>query len=185
MNSYRFSHSLTQLFRILGLILIGLLFLTSTVVAHGPNVLKSSTPANGDVLSQTPEKIKAWFYTELDTDETIFRVFNTQGKQVDSGDGGVDLNDPDHASLIVSVPALPDGVYVVQWSTVILNDGDSISGIFRFGVNEEVDKSTNAFVPPKIKTRIVFEDWPWVWIAISWGVFFVAVTGLTIYSKLS
>lgn len=34
---------------------------------------------------------------------------------MDKRDGGVDLNDSDHASMIVNLPTLPDGVYTVHW----------------------------------------------------------------------
>ena len=54
---------------------------------------------------------------------------------MDNGDGGVDLNDPDHASMVVTLPALPNGSYTVQYHILLL-DGDATDGAFAFAVGE-------------------------------------------------
>lgn len=106
----------------------------TAVAAHGAVMLKS-VPANGEVLDESPAEVIAWFEEELVSGESRITVFDTQGSQVDNGDGGVDLNDPDHASLIVSLPPLQDGSYTVQWHVVLL-DGDATDGAFAFAVGE-------------------------------------------------
>jgi hypothetical protein len=86
-------------------------------------------------LDESPPEVIAWFAEELVSGESSITVFNTQGNQVDNGDGGVDLNDLDHASMIVTLPSLPDGSYTVQWHAVLL-DGDATDGAFAFAVGE-------------------------------------------------
>ena len=108
--------------------------MVTAVFAHGVDILKS-TPANGDVLSESPAEVTAWFSEELISGESTIMVVNSQGSQVDNGDGGVNLNDPDHASMIVTLPPLPDGSYTVQWHAVLL-DGDATDGSYAFAIGE-------------------------------------------------
>ncbi len=106
----------------------------TAVFAHDAAIIRS-TPANGEVLNESPAQVVAWFAEELVSGESSLSVFDTQGQQRDNGDGGVDLNDPDHASMIVTLPPLPDGSYTVQWHAVLL-DGDASDGAFAFAVGE-------------------------------------------------
>ena len=48
----------------------------------------------------------------------------------------MDPNDPERASMVVSLPALPEGVYLVRWTAVAAVDGDLTGGVFTFGVAE-------------------------------------------------
>ena len=64
------------------------------------------------------------------------QVFDINHRQLDNGDGGVDPDDPEHASMVVSLPALPEGVYLVRWTAVTAVDGDLVGGVFTFGVAE-------------------------------------------------
>ncbi|MCP4425963.1 MAG: hypothetical protein GY803_15835 [Chloroflexi bacterium] len=113
-----------------------LVLLATAVFAHEA-VMTKSEPANGELLAESPPEVRAWFAEELVSGESTISVFNSQGVQVDNEDGGVDLNDPDHASLIVTLPPLADGSYTVQWHVVLL-DGDATDGAFAFGVGKNV-----------------------------------------------
>jgi methionine-rich copper-binding protein CopC len=108
--------------------------LVTAVSAHDAVIIKS-IPANGDVLTEPPSEVAAWFAEELVSGQSTMTVFSAQGTQIDNGDGGVDLNDPDHASLIVTLPPLSDGSYTVQWHVTLL-DGDASDGAFAFAVGE-------------------------------------------------
>ncbi|MEJ2747475.1 MAG: copper resistance protein CopC [Anaerolineae bacterium] len=117
------------------ILLVALLVgMVTAVSAHDAAIVKS-IPANGDVLAESPPQVKAWFEEELVSGESTMAVFNAQGEQVDNGDGGVDLNDPNHAIMIVTLPSLPDGSYTVQWHAMLL-DGDATDGAFAFAVGE-------------------------------------------------
>lgn len=109
--------------------------LVTAVSAHDA-VITRSTPANGEVLDESPAQVVAWFAEELMSGDSTIAVFDAQGQQRDNGDGGVDLNDPDHASMVVSLPPLPDGSYTVQWHAVLL-DGDASDGAFAFAVGQD------------------------------------------------
>ena len=113
---------------------LSLIFLVglSTASAHvvTPN---TSTPADGAVLAQPPDKVVLIFPEEAGEKGSILQVFDQQGKQVDLGNGGVDLNDPNHATLVVKLPVLAQGVYLVRWK-ISLSDGDSSQGQYYFGV---------------------------------------------------
>ena len=59
---------------------------------------------------------------------------DASGNRVDGGDSRVDLADPDRKLMRVSLPALPDGVYTVNWRTLSATDGGEATGSIRFGV---------------------------------------------------
>ena len=92
-----------------------------------------SEPPAGSMVDGTPFMLRAWFSQELMKASTI-DVVDEAGNQVDLGDGRVDLDDPDRKLMLVSLPALPTGVYTVRWSTLSAEDGDWDSGTFTFGV---------------------------------------------------
>jgi len=100
--------------------------------------LDSSEPRAGAVLEKSPDRVTARFSTELDTVASRMALLDAAGRPVDSADGGVDLIDPDHASMVVTIGGrLPAGQYVVRWtaiSTADGHDGHGTAGEFRFDV---------------------------------------------------
>ena len=116
--------------------MILLLFSMATAVSAHEAVLIKSDPANGEILIESPSEVRAWFEEELVSAESTLKVFSAQGAQVDNRDGGVNLNDPDHASMIVTMPPLADGSYTVQWHVTLL-DGDTSDGAFAFAVGQD------------------------------------------------
>lgn len=130
----------------LAMALLVSIWLVAVVSAHGPEVLQKTEPADGAVLEQSPAQVTAWFSDELDTKLSTLQVFDSTGRQVDNGDGGVDLNDPDHATLLVSLPALPAGEYTARW-TVTLDDGDSVKGEFTFRVGDKSAVAAESSAP--------------------------------------
>jgi len=108
------------------------IFAFAAVPAHEIEVA-SSEPGKGETLAASPSRVRLEFEEELQTQESTVGVFNSAGEQVDAGDGGVDLEDPDHASLVASLPPLPDGVYTVRWEALLL-DGDRSAGEYVFYV---------------------------------------------------
>jgi len=114
------------------LLVLSMFVLTSTVAAHSE--LVKSEPEAGASLENSPPQVTAWFSEELDSQSSTLRVFNSQNNQVDNGDGGVDLNDLDHLTMVVSLPPLPAGTYTVHWTSVSAEDGDAEEGDFTFSV---------------------------------------------------
>jgi methionine-rich copper-binding protein CopC len=109
--------------------------LAGAVLAHEV-ILTKSDPADGAVLDQAPAQVRASFNEEMQTGESTLRVVDASGQPVDLGDGGVDLDDAYHASMLASLPSLPDGAYTVRWHVVLL-DGDASDGEFTFYVGEK------------------------------------------------
>ncbi len=121
----------------------------SLVSAHAVALLRSD-PANGSILVQSPTEIRAWFGEEMQTGVSTLQVFSADGQRMDNGDGGVDLNDPDHASMVVTVPPLPDGEYLVRWYVVLL-DGDASESSFNFYVGDEASAAAANFIPADLE----------------------------------
>jgi methionine-rich copper-binding protein CopC len=102
-----------------------------SVAAGAHALLVKSEPPAGEPQAQAPSRITAWYSQELETRTSSMRVFDAEGRQVDEGDGGVDLDDPDHASMVVTLPEqLPPGTYAVRWMAVSAEDGDPTEGEF-------------------------------------------------------
>lgn len=115
---------------------ISLIFLFVGVAAAHNVLMTRSDPAAGAVLKESPAQLVAWFNEEMKTQTSTIQVFDASGQQIDNGDGGVDLNDPYHASMTVSLPPLPDGAYTARWHVVLLDD-DPTDGEFIFYVGEK------------------------------------------------
>ncbi len=155
-------------------------WLAAGAAAHG--LLVKSEPQDGAVLGQLPERVIAWFSQELDTGLSALQLVDAAGRQVDNGDGGVDLNDPAHAALIVTLPpSLPAGVYTAHWTAVSADDGDTTEGEFSFSVGEEV---TTSRISTAETTPTDGSDWPLGWIAVSLGILFLLGLGLALRRRV-
>ena len=109
----------------------------SPVSAHA--LMVRSDPEDGQVLDESPDLVSAWFSQELDSRTSSMRVFDSADRQVDNGDGAVDLNDLEHKLLLVSLPpSVPDGTYTVRWSVVSAEDDDASQGEFTFVVGSGI-----------------------------------------------
>lgn len=106
---------------------------STAALAHSE--LLGSNPADGAIVSPAPEWVIARFSTEITTDGSTIVVLDAAGNPV--GQGGVDLDDPDHASLKAALPAdLPSGRYNVRWAITSAADNDDhrTEGSFSFEV---------------------------------------------------
>jgi copper resistance protein C len=92
-----------------------------------------SEPAAGSVVDGGPLVLRAWFTQELMLRSTIV-VVDELGNQVDLADGRVDQDDAERKSMLVSLPALPVGVYTVQFVAASAEDGHDEAGSFAIGV---------------------------------------------------
>lgn len=143
MNSMNLTHKKAVF--IFAVVVVGLLVVPQAGFAHLVEVL-SSVPENGAIVTQSPPRVEAIFNEEMQTDTSTMRVFNAQGEQVDNGDGGVNLEDPGHASMAVSLPPLPEGAYTVRWEVMLLDNDPSI-GSFNFFVGDESAATAVNFAP--------------------------------------
>ncbi|KAA3660833.1 MAG: hypothetical protein DWQ04_18265 [Chloroflexi bacterium] len=124
------------------LVTLGSLFTAVSVNAHA--YLAESIPRNGELLREPPTQVVTYFTEELETSSTI-AVLDENGNQVDNGDGSVDLYDPEHKSMIVTLPEnLPEGQYVVEWAVLSAEDGDPTDGAFLFSIGETISTANRA-----------------------------------------
>jgi methionine-rich copper-binding protein CopC len=127
------------------------IFTPITVLAHELTPT-SASPAEGAILQQSPDQVQLIFSEEIAEQGSSIQVFDDQGKQIDPGNGGVDLNDASHTGLVVSLPVLSEGVYQVKWM-VTLSDGDASQGEYYFGIgNVTVPQSPAEAPEPETKT---------------------------------
>jgi methionine-rich copper-binding protein CopC len=112
-----------------------LLLLALPVIALAHAKLVKSDPPDGAVLQHSPERVTAWFNDELQTSASSMEVIDAQGRPVNTGKAGVDLNDPNHTSMIAILPgALPSGRYTVRWSAASTDGHEGQHGTFAFQV---------------------------------------------------
>jgi methionine-rich copper-binding protein CopC len=101
----------------------------SVVSAH--MALKKSMPEEGAVLSATPNEIHLWFTQEPDPAVSRVSLAGPSG-DVEIGETSVTAE----KSLVVAVPALGSGTYVVTWRTAG-DDGHVQRGDFSFTVQTD------------------------------------------------
>jgi methionine-rich copper-binding protein CopC len=120
---------------LLAAIAFSLLSPASPVSAHAEPE-RGDPPINGRV--ETPPKtLQVWFSEEVATNSAKLQVTGPDGSVVDLGDTAVDLYDPEHKHVTVSLKSgLSAGNYVVQWSTVSVEDGDEATGYYGFYIEQ-------------------------------------------------
>jgi len=114
------------------------------VFAHAE--LDHCAPAVDATVAQVPGQVVCVMSEEIDTKLSTLSVWDANGVQVDKKDAHVDLNDPDHKTLIVSLdPAsMKDGIYTVKYHTVTPDDGGVTDGTFQFVAGSAAATSTQA-----------------------------------------
>ena len=123
------------------------IYATQSVLAHDAVLLRSQPVAEAK-LDESPEEITVWFGEELVSQGSHLTLFNSQGKVVQRG--GLDLHDPDHASMNLPVSLLADGIYTVYWQVALL-DGDETDGTIIFTVGQP-DSGETAFEPTAVSS---------------------------------
>jgi methionine-rich copper-binding protein CopC len=168
----------------LGLAMLAVVLLEAVAAAHGPEILVKTDPPDGVTLKQSPARVTAWFNTELETGLSTMQVFDIYHQQVDNGDGGVDVNGPDQATMIVSLPTLSEGVYIVRWTAVTAVDGELVAGVFTFAVGENgvTPTQTSAGQTPPVSAGI---SPPLGFVlAAALGILLAVAVGLVLYFRL-
>ncbi len=100
-------------------------------VSRGHAFPDHSDPRVGSTVSGSPSVVRIWFDGDLEPVFSRIMVHTMDGRMVDKGDGHVDSKDS--RLLMVSVPPLPPGTYLVMWN-VVARDGHRTMGQFTFTV---------------------------------------------------
>lgn len=105
----------------------------SAAQASAHAVLESSTPAASSTVKESPPEIVLEFSEPVAPTLADIRLFDSDAKLVSIGKTVRDSND---ASIVrATMPALPDGAYVVVWR-VSSADGHPVNGAFPFEVGD-------------------------------------------------
>jgi methionine-rich copper-binding protein CopC len=176
----------------LGMVLLASGVLPARTTAHGPDVLVKTDPPDGAMLEQSPAYVMAWFNTELDARLSALEVVDVNDRQVDNGDGGVELNNPDLATMVVSLPTLPEGVYIVRWTAVTARDGDLVAGVFTFGVSDsrtapnQISTAQTSLADTEAQTSSTDGrgSWPLALVLGGLGVLLSVMMGVVLYARL-
>lgn len=112
---------------LLVLVLAVLLAGGSARPASAHALYERSQPATGGQLD-TPGQIQVWFTEAVEPAFSEIEVLDTTRKRVDLQDTHAAPGEP--KSLLVSVPELPDGTYMVAWRALSAVDGHVTRGVF-------------------------------------------------------
>ncbi|HEY7874066.1 MAG TPA: copper resistance protein CopC, partial [Actinomycetota bacterium] len=93
--------------------------------------LRSSVPADGELVQESPNEVVITFTEPPDPDLSTIRVLDSTGAPATSGPQQVD---PDHRQMRAPVQDLADGVYTVSWRAVSQTDGHLTAGSYTFGI---------------------------------------------------
>jgi methionine-rich copper-binding protein CopC len=104
---------------------------TGAALAH-PRVLRA-TPAVGGTVAAAPREVTIRFSEKLEPAFSKVVVRDTEGKQVDKGDGALDKKD--RQLMRASLQPLTAGVYKVEWHAVG-TDTHKVDGDFTFTVGQ-------------------------------------------------
>jgi copper transport protein len=113
--------------------------LLPTASAHA--VLVRSDPAANAILNAPPSHVVLWFSEDVNPLTSRAVVVNTANQEVDNKDAHV--SDDDSKQMVVTLPLLKAGTYVVVWRTQSADDGHIAGGSFIFRI-----QAPNGEVPP-------------------------------------
>jgi len=124
------------------------------VFAHAE--LDHCAPAVDATVAQVPGQVVCVMSEEIDTKLSTLSVWDANGVQVDKKDAHVDLNDPDHKTLIVSLDpsGIKDGIYTVKYHTVTPDDGGVTDGTFQFVAGSAATTSTQALTSTVVTSTL-------------------------------
>jgi copper transport protein len=104
--------------------------LLPTASAHA--LLVKSDPAANAILNAPPSQVRMWFSEDINPGTSRAVVVDTTNREVDNKDAHV--SDDDSKEMIVTLPLLKAGTYVVVWRTQSSNDGHITGGSFIFRI---------------------------------------------------
>ena len=116
------------------LLALGLMVGDRSAFAHAG--YETSSPADGEVLAEPPERVDAYFGQEMSRSNGLptMIVVNAAGDVITED---ATLDDADRKHLSVEMPpALPDGRYTVIWHTLSDEDAEEAQGAFHYYVGD-------------------------------------------------
>lgn len=145
--------------RLMAALLAFLLALVTIGSAQAHANLVRSNPPSGATLAAQPARIQLWFSEELEPAFSQAVVYDANRQRVDANDSQVAPDDP--TSLILGLnPNLPNGTYIIAWTTSSKVDGHVIRGVVPFGIgvaSAPPDAATIEAAAPVVSSGTPFE----------------------------
>lgn len=129
--------------------------------------LAASTPADGAVLDNSPEKLTLQFTEHIEPSATRIEIVDGDGRHWaltsiavrTAATAGLAATDNTEAPMevLAGLPALPANTYRVVWSTLSSDDLHVTSGSIVFGVHRQVVAAASAPIPagPGVREPVV------------------------------
>jgi copper resistance protein C len=117
---------LTNLCRPIGSALVLMLATVPAALAHAHPTVMQPGP---DSIGPAPNSISITFSEAVEPKFSSIQLSDEKGKTVDSQASRPKPNDP--KTLILAVPKLTAGTYIVRWVNVAV-DGHRLEGIYKF-----------------------------------------------------
>ena len=129
----------------LRIVLLGALALLilSAAPAFAHAQLERTTPPSGAVLDEPPASVVLEFTEPVEVAFGAVRVWNAEGKRLETGRARHAAARRD--AVVVDLPDLPRGSYVVTWR-VVSSDAHPIHGAFTFRVGSAPEGNTQSMV---------------------------------------
>ncbi|MGE3268514.1 MAG: copper resistance protein CopC [Chloroflexota bacterium] len=118
---------------LLGLLLATLFIAGGVRPASAHALYERSQPASGGKL-ESPGQVQVWFTEPVEPAFSELEVLDTGRKRVDLRDSHGAPGES--KALVVTVPELPDGTYMVAWRALSAVDGHVTRGVFPLVVGE-------------------------------------------------
>lgn len=116
-----------------GTVLSLLLLLAGGSAASAHAQLRSATPEIGGTVASSPAEVLVNFSETLEAVFSTVIVRDAVGKRVDKTDAHLDPHD--RKTMRVSLPPLPNGIYIVEWRA-LTTDTHRTEGAFIFRVGQ-------------------------------------------------
>ncbi|HEX6292255.1 MAG TPA: CopD family protein [Herpetosiphonaceae bacterium] len=108
--------------------------------------LVESTPAANDVIAQAPATARLRFSEPLEASYSRVVLLNVERGPVSTAQSRVAPDDS--YVLLLDLPALPEGQYVLQWRTLSSADGHTLEGVVPFAIGDPAAANAPLLLPP-------------------------------------
>ncbi len=121
-----------------------LLLLPRSAQAHAS--LIESTPAANTVLAEAPATAQLRFTEPMEPSYSRATLLGPDGTQISTTPSRLDPNDP--YVMLLDLPGLPEGRYIIQWRALSRADGHTSQGTVSFGIGDPTSASMPLVLPP-------------------------------------
>lgn len=130
--------------------------------------LVESTPAANSVVAEAPPTAQIRYTEPLDASYSRVELLNAAGERVSTTPSRVDPNDA--YVMLLDLPPLPEGRYVIQWRALSTADGHTSQGTVSFGIGDPTAAQAPLVLPPPPPDPLTAPsslDVTWRWLLFS------------------